>query len=296
MRRINPVYLIIFILWLTACQAKLPWLSTPTPTAAPLISFGITVVAPTPTFTLTPTATPTPTATFTATPTPSPPATPTTAPTATTAPPAPISENAAVTPTPNPAAPPGSIILIAPDNYTVISADMNEMEFKWDWQGDVRFERCDPVEGYGFEVRIWPARDGFGPLGAMDAAKNKEDGFFSCNTETGMRTYMLKYLKNSPGVKVGGAGKFLWDVALVQLKPYTPLVAASPRLFEISFAYHGSLDPFGAKLNCGDFKSWAEAQAVFLAAGGPTKDPHKLDPEGDGLACNELLSKYSPPP
>lgn len=37
--------------------------------------------------------------------------------------------------------------------------------------------------------------------------------------------------------------------------------------------------------DCSDFASAAEAQQFFLAAGGPTKDPHGLDKDGDGNAC-----------
>lgn len=38
--------------------------------------------------------------------------------------------------------------------------------------------------------------------------------------------------------------------------------------------------------DCGDFKTHAEAQAFFSAAG--PGDPHKLDSDGDGLACESL--------
>lgn len=37
--------------------------------------------------------------------------------------------------------------------------------------------------------------------------------------------------------------------------------------------------------NCNDFPSSAVAQKYFLAAGGPVRDPHRLDGDGDGLAC-----------
>lgn len=40
--------------------------------------------------------------------------------------------------------------------------------------------------------------------------------------------------------------------------------------------------------NCGDFKTHAEAQAVFEACGGKGKDVHKLDQDGDGDACETL--------
>ena len=37
--------------------------------------------------------------------------------------------------------------------------------------------------------------------------------------------------------------------------------------------------------NCADFESSAHAQRYFLAFGGPLSDPHDLDRDGDGLAC-----------
>lgn len=47
-------------------------------------------------------------------------------------------------------------------------------------------------------------------------------------------------------------------------------------------------DPFGPDRDCGDFPTHAQAQAFFLAAGGPAADPHRLDSDGDGLACESL--------
>lgn len=40
--------------------------------------------------------------------------------------------------------------------------------------------------------------------------------------------------------------------------------------------------------NCSDFKTHAEAQAAFEACGGTGNDIHKLDQDGDGLACESL--------
>jgi len=37
--------------------------------------------------------------------------------------------------------------------------------------------------------------------------------------------------------------------------------------------------------NCSDFPSSGAAQKFFLAEGGPFSDPHDLDRDGDGLAC-----------
>jgi hypothetical protein len=51
-------------------------------------------------------------------------------------------------------------------------------------------------------------------------------------------------------------------------------------------AYGGPYDPFGADRNCVDFEKASEAQLFFYAAGGPASDPHELDPDIDGTACN----------
>ena len=40
--------------------------------------------------------------------------------------------------------------------------------------------------------------------------------------------------------------------------------------------------------NCTNFTTQAEAQSVFIACGGPTADPHKLDSDGDGVVCEGL--------
>lgn len=48
-----------------------------------------------------------------------------------------------------------------------------------------------------------------------------------------------------------------------------------------SYAKYGDKD-------CSDFATQKEAQRFFKANGGPTKDPHNLDRDGDGVACEKL--------
>jgi Excalibur calcium-binding domain len=56
----------------------------------------------------------------------------------------------------------------------------------------------------------------------------------------------------------------------------------------------------GGGKDCADFKSAAEAQRYFLLNGGPSSDPHNLDGDGDGYACEwgayvrASYSKYKP--
>ena len=40
--------------------------------------------------------------------------------------------------------------------------------------------------------------------------------------------------------------------------------------------------------DCGDFNSQREAQTFFLSEGGPNKDPHRLDGDKNGIACEAL--------
>src|SRR5690606_23835075 len=37
--------------------------------------------------------------------------------------------------------------------------------------------------------------------------------------------------------------------------------------------------------DCSDFNTQRAAQLFFLDAGGPSRDPHRLDSDGDGIAC-----------
>lgn len=45
-------------------------------------------------------------------------------------------------------------------------------------------------------------------------------------------------------------------------------------------------DPSGADRDCGDFSNAQAAQDFYIAAGGPAVDPHDLDRDNDGNACD----------
>jgi hypothetical protein len=47
-------------------------------------------------------------------------------------------------------------------------------------------------------------------------------------------------------------------------------------------------DPAGPVLGCRDFETREQAQAFYLPAGGPDGDPHELDRDRDGIACESL--------
>jgi len=40
--------------------------------------------------------------------------------------------------------------------------------------------------------------------------------------------------------------------------------------------------------DCSDFNTWREAQRFYKRHGGPQRDPHRLDADRDGIACESL--------
>ena len=43
-----------------------------------------------------------------------------------------------------------------------------------------------------------------------------------------------------------------------------------------------------ADKDCSDFSSWRQAQHFYKKHGGPKSDPHRLDADHDGIACEDL--------
>lgn len=40
--------------------------------------------------------------------------------------------------------------------------------------------------------------------------------------------------------------------------------------------------------DCSDFSTWQQAQRFYKNHGGPRYDPHRLDADHDGIACESL--------
>lgn len=68
--------------------------------------------------------------------------------------------------------------------------------------------------------------------------------------------------------------------------PPQPKPQPKPEPKKESGTYSGKYDPNGPDRDCSDFSTQAEAQAFFEAAG--PGDPHRLDHDGDGVACESL--------
>jgi len=65
--------------------------------------------------------------------------------------------------------------------------------------------------------------------------------------------------------------------------PFDPLRPATT-----SPSASGGGDPPAGDRDCSDFVTQVEAQAFYEAQGGPWRDPHRLDGDRDGVACETL--------
>lgn len=61
--------------------------------------------------------------------------------------------------------------------------------------------------------------------------------------------------------------------------------AATAALLAIGIA---SAPAAAADKDCSDFRSWRAAQNFYKNHGGPRRDPHRLDADRDGIACESL--------
>ena len=70
-------------------------------------------------------------------------------------------------------------------------------------------------------------------------------------------------------------------------KSPTPMPAPTPVLTPTPEP-SPTAEPITDTRSCGDFATWEEAQAFYLSEGGPAADPHRLDANSDGIACQSL--------
>lgn len=62
-------------------------------------------------------------------------------------------------------------------------------------------------------------------------------------------------------------------------------LAASVTALALAFA---AAPASAADKDCSDFDTWRQAQKFYKKHGGPERDPHRLDADRDGIACESL--------
>jgi hypothetical protein len=137
-----------------------------------------------------------------------------------------------ITPTPTPSVPflalSGNIDLIEPQNEFEFPAAVEAVQFQWRW---TQSQNCQyPLTGHGFELRIWPEGGDFIPLGAMGDALANQDAIF-CDPNSGFFGYRVEAIRFAPGVLQQDGGRYLWDVALIDLNTLEPVLISGPRVF-----------------------------------------------------------------
>jgi hypothetical protein len=118
----------------------------------------------------------------------------------------------------------GRIELVMPEDNFQLTGEA--VEFGWKWLDNKGCEQ--PPEGYAFEIRVWQDRDFAPPMGAMDAQIQKPN--IQCNPATGLRTFTIDRIKSVPGAAGLDSARLRWDVALVQVAPYNPVITTWPRI------------------------------------------------------------------
>ncbi len=83
----------------------------------------------------------------------------------------------------------------------------------------------------------------------------------------------------------GGGGCIEWE-ALEDEPGYEPPDYVAPRDYQP--AANSQPRSTGGDLDCNDFTTHTQAQAFFRSQGGPASDPHLLDEDNDGIACESL--------
>jgi hypothetical protein len=179
----------------------------------------------------------------------------------------------------------GFITLEEPKPDLIMPVQVRDFEFKWRYS-----EGCNLPNEYAFELRIWPPAGQ--PMGAMDAIAQRDQVY--CDPVSGLYSYTVPNLKDAPGpmsvaVETAATGPFLWNVALLRTYPaIVPVATSDARIFTIPGDYVGPYDTIRPTVTCLNFSNWLEAQALYLATGGPGTDLNNLDPDHNGIACDEL--------
>lgn len=119
----------------------------------------------------------------------------------------------------------GWIEPVSPDENFYLPA--NGLIFQWKWHDN---KGCQPPpDGYGFEIRVWRDVSTDFPQGAMNARDEKPH--ITCDPVSGVYSFTVGNVKKVPGVQNSEFGRFRWDIAIVQLDPYAPIISSPSRVF-----------------------------------------------------------------
>lgn len=108
----------------------------------------------------------------------------------------------------------------------------------------------------------------------------KQIAFWS-NRNSGRRQIWVMGADGSNPFKLSKNNANDWDPVWIKY-PGVPANAFQNH----SMLYNGPYNPAGVDQDCDDFSNQTEAQLFYYAAGGPFRDPHSLDADSNGIACD----------
>jgi hypothetical protein len=56
----------------------------------------------------------------------------------------------------------------------------------------------------------------------------------------------------------------------------------------VPFACYTPIRNHGTDKHCSDFSAWRQAESLYKKHARPKRDPHRLDADHDGIACESL--------
>jgi hypothetical protein len=117
--------------------------------------------------------------------------------------------------------------------------------------------------------------------GLQHSSSNQQNLFSQYEAMNTARLWTLHYVTSAPRelafleAELGSRGETHYGTDYLGRNTYS----------SVGRALYSRVAVAADTLNCSDFTSTAAAQKFFLSAGGPMSDPHGLDRDGDGLAC-----------
>lgn len=149
------------------------------------------------------------------------------------------------------------------------------------------------TDRYGRLLRyVWLTPESGPAVGSMLDEQLVVDGYAQASTFPPDVKYVGRFVEAERAAKAaqrglwGACERFGAPLSAPTAVPVQTTVVRRPS----SVVADGDLpyDPFGPDRDCSDFSTHDEAQRFFIAAGDPAKDPHRLDGDHDGIACETL--------
>ena len=143
------------------------------------------------------------------------------------------------------------------------------------WRPDARAHWCRYALNWIEIKRAW------GLTATPDEAAALREMVESCEFEAVLQAKRVE--SSSQRTNADAAPLAPTVIAVQPAPPYPIATAASTPTMTLAT----SAPPFEDR-DCSDFDSWQQAQDFFLSEGGPEDDPHKMDGNSDGVACESL--------